>query len=365
MCHNLAARPEAPMRSLRTLTAFALLALAALLAACEGAQDALVRRVAARAAGQDDSLFAPDALRVLICGSASPLPHPTRARPCTAVFAAGKLWVVDVGPGSWNHMGGWRIPAKLGALLLTHFHSDHIGELGEWNLQSWVNGRESPLRVIGPEGVQRVVAGFNEAYALDVVYRAAHHGADFMPPAVGVMSAQPIAFSEGAASAVVHEADGLRITAFLVDHAPISPAVGYRFDYLGRSVVVSGDTVKSANLIAAAKDVDVLVHEAQANHIVKLLQEVATESRPRAAKIMGDIPDYHTSPVEAAEVANEANARLLVLSHITPPPPNAIVARMFVRGVEDAREGEWVLADDGMLFTLPASSREIARSELD
>jgi ribonuclease Z len=365
MCHNLGARQEAPMRSFRTLAAFALLALAVVLAACEGAQDALVRRVAARAAAQDDSLFAPDALRVLICGSASPLPHPTRARPCTAVFAAGKLWVVDVGPGSWNHMGGWRVPPELGAVLLTHFHSDHIGELGEWNLQSWVNGRNEPLRVIGPEGVQRVVAGFNEAYALDVVYRAAHHGADFVPPAVGVMSPQPIGFAEGNTSAVVHDSDGLRITAFLVSHAPVDPAVGYRFDYRGRSVVVSGDTVKSANLITAAKDVDVLVHEAQANHIVKILQEVATESRPRAAKIMGDIPDYHTSPVEAAEVANEANARLLVLSHLTPPPPNALVARMFARGVDDARDGDWVLADDGMLFTLPADSREIVRGEIE
>ena len=353
------------MRSFRRLALLALLSLAALLFGCARAEDALLQRAAARLASPRTDLFEADALRVLICGSASPLPHPTRARPCTAVFAAGKLWVVDVGPGSWNRMGGWRVPANLGAVLLTHFHSDHIGELGEWNLQSWVNGREAPLTVIGPEGVQRVVAGFNEAYALDVGYRAAHHGADFLPPAVGVLSARAIAFAEGASSAIVHEADGLRITAFLVEHAPISPAVGYRFDYRGRSALVSGDTVKSANLIAAAKDVDVLVHEAQANHIVKLLQETASESRPRVAKIMGDIPDYHTSPVEAAEVANAANARLLVLSHLTPPPPNALLERIFVRGVEEAREGEWLLADDGMLFTLPPDSREIARSELE
>ena len=352
------------MRSLRTLAAFASL-LAAFQLGCERAEDALLQRAAARLAAPRTDLFEPDALRVLICGSASPLPHPTRARPCTAVFAAGKLWVVDVGPGSWNHMGGWRVPADLGAVLLTHFHSDHIGELGEWNLQSWVNGREAPLEVIGPEGVQRVVAGFNEAYALDVGYRAAHHGADFMPPAVGVLSPRAIAFAEGDTSAVVHDADGLRISAFLVEHAPIAPAVGYRFDYRGRSAVVSGDTVKSPNLISAAKDVDVLVHEAQANHIVKLLQETAGASRPRVAKIMGDIPDYHTSPVEAAEVANAANARLLVLSHLTPPPPNALLERIFVRGVEEEREGEWVLADDGMLFTLPADSREIVRSTLE
>lgn len=344
----------------------AALALSASLAltSCSGAQDALVRRVAARSAPRTE-LFAPDALRALICGSASPLPHPTRARPCTAIFAAGKLWVVDVGPGSWNHMGQWRVPADLGAVLLTHFHSDHIGELGEWNLQSWVNGRSAPLAVIGPEGVQRVVAGFNEAYALDVGYRAAHHGADFMPPAAGVMTAAPIVFAEGAQSAVVHEADGLRVTAFLVEHAPIAPAVGYRFDYRGRSVVVSGDTVASANLIAHARGADVLVHEAQANHIVAILQDASATARPRAAKILGDIPSYHTSPVEAAEVANEAGVKLLVMSHLTPPPPNGVLERIFVRGVADVRRAGWLLANDGMLFALPAESDEIERSELE
>ena len=353
------------MHALRT--AAAALALGALsLTACADAQDALLRRIATRMAAPRTELYGDDAMRVLICGSASPLPHPTRARPCTAILAAGKIWVVDVGPGSWNHMGGWRIAGeRIGAVLLTHFHSDHIGELGEWNLQTWVAGRPAPLSVIGPEGVQSVVAGFNEAYALDRGYRVAHHGADFNVPALGLMIPAPIAFPVGATSAVVHDTDGLRITAFLVDHRPIVPAVGYRFDWRGRSVVVSGDTVKSANLIAAARDADVLVHEAQANHIVKILGEVAAANRPRAAKIMADIPSYHTTPVQAAEVANEANVKLLVMSHLTPPPPNALLARIFVRGVDDVRPSGWVLADDGMLITLPANSDAIEQSEID
>jgi ribonuclease Z len=347
-------------------TAATLLAAALALLGCEGAEDALLRRVATDLAAPRTDVFADDALRVLICGSASPLPHPTRARPCTAIFAGGKLWVVDVGPGSWNHVGGWRIAAdRIGAVLLTHFHSDHIGELGEWNLQTWVAGRPAPLTVIGPEGVQRVVAGFNEAYELDRGYRVAHHGAHFNVPELGVMTPAPIAFAGGATTALVHDADGLRITAFLVEHPPIVPSVGYRFDWRGRSVVVSGDTVKDARLIAAAEGADVLVHEAQANHIVKILGEAARESRPRAAQIMADIPSYHTTPVEAAEVANEANVKLLVLSHLTPPPPNALVERIFLRGVDDVRPSGWVMADDGMLITLPADSDAIEQGDIE
>ena len=164
--------------------------------------------------------------------------------------------------------------------------------------------------------------------------------------------------AEGTGPAVVLQDAGLTITAFAVNHTPIRPAYGYRFDYRGRSVVVSGDTVKDAGLIAAAKGADVLVHEAQANHVVALMREEAQKTgRPRIAKILGDIPSYHTTPVEAAEIANEAGVRLLVLYHLTPPPPDApLVERVFTRGVDAVRPRDWVLADDGMLVTLPIGS---------
>src|SRR5882724_12865235 len=101
-------------------------------------QDAIIRRVAARAVGDSsDHLFADDALRVLLCGTSAPLPHPTRAKACVAVFAAGRFWVVDTGPGSWNRMALLGVdPTRIGGVMFTHYHSDHIGDLGEFNLNT-------------------------------------------------------------------------------------------------------------------------------------------------------------------------------------------------------------------------------------
>jgi ribonuclease Z len=288
------------------------------------------------------------------------------------VLAGGGLYVIDTGPGAWNNLALWRIPGnRLRAVFLTHFHSDHIGELGEFNLQTWAAGRTAPLPVYGPVGVDGVVAGFTQAYALDTTYRVAHHGAELMDPAVGKMVAVPVEFAVASTAAHVHsttvlDEGGLKVTAFAVDHRPVIPAVGYRFDFAGRSVVISGDTVKQDGLTEAARGVDVLVHEAQADHMVAVIREVsATHGLPRIAKILSDIPSYHTPPKQAADVANAAGVSLLVLTHLTPPPPNALAEKVFLRGVSAVRSAGVVLGKDGLVVSLPAGKKEVELSSIE
>ena len=345
------------------------LALAILaLAACDRIESRLVERAAARAlAGDRTDLLEDGSLHVILCGTGSPLADAGRAGPCTAILGAGHFLLVDAGPGSQRELALRRLPrARLEAILLTHFHSDHIGELGEARLQSWVAGRRTPLAVYGPPGVEEVVAGFEQAYAPDTGYRVAHHGAEAMPPEAGRSVAWTIALQDPDEAGLVFEADGLRVLAFAVDHAPAEPTYGYRIELAGRAVVLSGDTKKSANLARHARGADLLVHEALAAHMIEPVTAYARErGLARWAKLSSDVLGYHTTPVEAAELAREAGVRVLVLHHVVPPLPNALARRMFLRGVGEAWDGEVVLGADGMHFTLAPNTSSIAREEIE
>ena len=306
------------------------------------------------------SLFEDGALHVVICGSGSPLPSAERAGPCTAVIADGRLFLIDVGPGSTENMRLWGFRlGNLAGVLLTHFHSDHIGELGEVTFSSWTGGRVKPLDVYGPAGVDRVVAGFQAAYELDVSYRVAHHGADILSPEGGKAVAHEIEFAEDAPSRVIYDQDGLKVTAFLVEHEPISPAVGYRVDYGGRSVVVSGDTIRSANLETVSQGVDVLVHEVLSDALIGgAAQALESGGNTRTAKMLRDTLDYHTFPADVHAIAADAKVGLLVLSHLVPALPAAQADGVFMRGRAEDAPNEAVVAVDGMHIELPANSDE-------
>ncbi len=309
----------------------------------------------------------PDGLHVVLCGAGSPLPDPRRSGPCVAVVAGGRLYVVDAGSGASRQLARLGLPqARIEAVLLTHFHSDHIDGLGELLLQRWAGGaRREPTPVHGPSGVERVVTGFNHAYAQDATYRVQHHGAKTVPPSGAGGEARPFPLPREGESRRVLEADGLVVTAFRVSHDPAEPAVGYRFDYAGRSALVSGDTVKSANLERFAVGVDLLVHDALAPQLVAVLNRgAAAAGAAHLEKITADIPDYHATPVEAAEVARDAGAGHLVLYHVVPPLPLAPLEAVFLDGVDEVFDGPVTLGRDGLLFGLPAGSEAIEMTDL-
>lgn len=330
------------------------------------------RAAVAMSARTNAAPLADDALRIAVCGSSAPLPSTSRAKACVAVFAEGKFWIVDAGPESVENLVLWGIPlSEIGGVLLTHFHSDHIGDLGELQLQTWAGGRRSPLDVYGGPGVDDVVSGFNAAYRLDQGYRTAHHGEGVMPSRAWGMTARTVTLDGPPTPAkdrkvVVFDDGKLRITALEVDHAPIEPAYAYRFDYQGRSAVITGDLKYHPPLIEGARGADVLVSEAISRTMTRSLETAADGvGRDRTSAIMHDVQDYHIAPEEAASLANDAGARLLVFYHLLPAPDGFLPRRLFAQGVDAIRDGDWTIAEDGSLYTLPMGSTEIRTGRID
>ena len=300
-----------------------------------------------------------DGLNIVLCGAGSPMPDLKRAGPCVAVIAGEQVLIVDVGSGSARQLAPSGIPTgKIAAVLLTHFHSDHIDGLGELLMQRWVNGAHtSPTPVIGPAGVEQVVEGFNRAYTQDFSYRVGHHGAAVVPPGGAGGVARPFAPPAPGEQLLVYEAGGLKVTAISVEHPPIVPAVAYRFDYQGRSAVVSGDTKKSVPLARLAQGADLLVHEALSTELVQVLTAGATEAGAgNIAQLTRDILDYHSSPVEAAEVAQAAGAKHLLYYHLVPALPVQRLEPIFLRGVSSAFDGGVTVGQDRTWISLPAGS---------
>lgn len=310
-----------------------------------------------------------DGLHVALCGTGSPLPNPVRAGPCNVIIAGKQIFVVDIGEGGGRNINLMGLPlGQISGVFLTHFHSDHIDGMGPLMLTRWTAGTNSaPLPVYGPTGVDRVVAGFNAAYAVDNGYRTDHHGPAIAPPTGAGGIAMPFALPEAGEGdrVVVLEKDGLKVTAIRVDHGPVKPAVGYRFDYKGRSAVISGDTAKSASLIAAAKGADLLVHEALQPKLVKMITaSLAAKGLKNLAQITRDILTYHTTPEQAAEVAKAAGVKELVLSHIVPSIPSKFFYPAFLGDAASRYSGPIVVGEDGMMFSLPAGKTDIVQSQL-
>jgi ribonuclease Z len=329
--------------------------------------DALVQRAIAENVGIDPTAGRADGLYVYVCGAGSPLPDARHAGPCVGVMAGQRAFVFDAGSGSIRKLSRMGFPmGRIEGLYLTHLHSDHIDGMGELLLQAWVGGtRTAPLPVVGPAGTQTVVDGFNAAYAIDSTYRVAHHGAAVAPPQGFGGVAQEFALPQPAMSQVLLDEGGLKITAFRVDHEPVHPAVGYRIEYQGRSVVISGDTAYSANVVAAARGANVLIHDALQPRLTEAMAQAAeARGQVNLAKILRDIPDYHATPEQAAQTATEAGAGELVLIHTVPPLPGRLFYPAFLGDARDEFAGRITMAEDGLLLSLPVGSDVVRHQRL-
>ena len=300
-----------------------------------------------------------DTLKVVVCGSRSPLPSPGRAESCVLVEAGDDIYIFDLGNGSVNNLTQYQVPwPNVKAVLITHMHSDHMADLPDAHLQSWIQGRTSPLKVYGPEGINLVTKGFELAYSADYQYRNEHHGDDMLPMSIAGFNAIQIINNQF----IPNDTPGLEILPFVVDHYPVNSAFGFKISYKDRTVVISGDTIHDGSVQKYSQDVDLLVHSAISIDIVERMRGIAPI--PQMDKILFDIQDYHTSIEEAGEIARDANVEHLLIYHSIPTPRNALMERVFFRPIEGVFEN-YSLSDDGTRVIMPVGNDDIFIDEIN
>ncbi len=243
-------------------------------------------------------------LRVTLLGTGTPTPRPDRFGAATLVEAGTKKLLFDAGRGASLRVWQLGIPLReVDAVFVTHFHHDHISGLADLWLTGWLpppfGQSQLALQVLGPTGIKDVTQGLMDAYARDIDMRAS----DESLPRAGA-TFDVIEFSSAGS---IYDQDDVRVTAFPVNHGElIKPAFGYRVDFAGRSVLISGDTKFDENIIEAGRGVDVVIHE------VVAAEDRLYEQYPALVVIK----DHHTTPEEAGVVFHEIQPKLAVYTHL-------------------------------------------------
>jgi ribonuclease Z len=237
-----------------------------------------------------------DGIRVTLLGTGGPLPAVERSGPSTLVEAGDEVLLFDCGRGVTQRLAQVSMPLRdIDAVFLTHLHSDHTVGFPDLWLTGWLRGRPDPVLVFGPAGTEDMMRHLEQAFHADIASRLN------ASPEAAAIDAHDIGEN------VVYRTDDVTVTAFVVDHGSIVPAYGFRIDYQGRrSVVISGDTRYSENLIRNARGVQLLVHEVAA----------AEPELLRTSERVRNIIGIHTTPEEAGRVFRQTRPYLAIYSHI-------------------------------------------------
>ena len=278
--------------------------------------------------------------RATLLGTGCPAAVMNRFGPSTLVEAGDQKFLFDAGRGALQRLTQLDVRWQdVQGVFLTHLHSDHVVGFPDLWLTGWliVPGRKVPLQVRGPTGTAAMMSHLQQAFAYDVRIRTENDGVSPEGVALAV---------EEIGEGVVYDKGGVKITSFEVDHAPVKPALGYRIDYSGRSIVLSGDTRVSQNLLRHAQNVDVLVHEVFAPATLQRAGVPAARAK--------SIVDYHTTPEQAGEVFARLKPKLAVYSHICMP---SATEEDLVPGTRKTYTGPLELGEDLMAIDIGETIR--------
>ncbi|MGN6392121.1 MAG: MBL fold metallo-hydrolase [Gemmatimonadales bacterium] len=239
---------------------------------------------------------------VVMLGTGTPRPTPDFWGPASAVVVGHRVFLVDAGVGVERRLAGAGLPTDgVSAVFITHLHSDHVLGLADLIFTSWVMGRTRPFPVYGPHGLAAMTQHLYEAFREDIQNRT--DGLEHESRGGYRVAVREIGPS------VVYDSGGVRVTAFKVKHGEWREAYGYRFDSPGRSIVFSGDTRPSEELVRMAAGVDVLIHEVQPSDSTK------HPGNRSAAEWAAYVRAYHTTALQLGELAARARPKLLVVYH--------------------------------------------------
>lgn len=248
-------------------------------------------------------------ITVTFLGTGSPVPSLKRFGPSTLVQAGSQILLFDCGRGAVQRLFQLKLLKEINSLFLTHLHADHVVGIPDLWQAGWLIGRRDiPLQIWGPEGTADMISHLEKAYQFDIGIRLQYRNT---PPPRGIVTV-----TEEIVQGVIYQQQGVKVTAFIVDHGQIKPAFGYRIDYGDHSVVLSGDTRYSDNLIQFSKDADLLVHE-----VVAAAEFEAIPGYPPAR--IQEIQSHHTTPEQAGKVFSQVRPRLAIYSHIVPTTADA------------------------------------------